>query len=57
MPRYEYQFGVYVDADSEEDAWEKVREISQALDKIDAEGTSVVEGPFPVSTSEALPSS
>ncbi len=57
MPRYEYQFGVYVDADTKEDAWEEVREISQALDKIDAEGTSVVEGPFLVSTSEALPDS
>ncbi len=45
MNRYEYQFGVYVDAEDKEDAWEQVREISQALDRIDAEGTSEVEGP------------
>ncbi len=56
MPRYEYQFGVYVDADSEEDAWEEVREVSEALDKIDVEGTSVVEGPFPVKEDAAVPS-
>ena len=55
--RYEYQFGVYVDADSPEDAWEMVREVSETLDKIDAEGPSVVEGPFPVTPDAALSSS
>lgn len=56
MPRYEYQFGVYVDADSEEDAWEEVREVSETLDKIDVEGTSVVEGPFLVPPGATVPS-
>jgi len=46
MPRYEYTFGVYVDADDEQAAWEIVRPISEALDRIDAEGDSAVEGPF-----------
>jgi len=51
MPIYEYAFGVYVEADDEQQAWEKVRPISQELDKIDAEGDSAVEGPFEVSKS------
>jgi len=45
---YEYEFGVYVEADNEQDAWEKVREISEALDKIDVEGTSTTDGPTEV---------
>jgi hypothetical protein len=45
MPVYEYTFGVYVEAEDEQDAWEKVRPISEALDKIDVEGDSASEGP------------
>ena len=48
---YEYTFGVYVEADDEQGAWEKVRPISEALDKIDYEGDSAVSGPFPLSKS------
>lgn len=43
MPRYEYQFGVFVDAANEQAAWEKVRPISEALDKLDAEGESATD--------------
>lgn len=42
-----YEFGVIVEADTEEDAWEQVRMASQALDKADFEGESSVEGPTP----------
>lgn len=45
MAVYEYTFGVYVRAEDEAKAWEKVREISQRLDDIDIEGDSAVEGP------------
>lgn len=48
MTIYEYEFGVFVEADNEQDAWEKVREISEALDEIDVENDSTVEGPFEV---------
>ena len=43
---YEYEFGVLVKADSKEEAWKKVREISEKLDSIDYEGNSSVSGPF-----------
>lgn len=46
MTIYEYEFGVFVEADDEQDAWEKVRAISEALDAIDVENDSAVEGPF-----------
>lgn len=46
MPKYEYQFGVYIEADSEQAAWDKAWRISAALDAVDVEGESVVEGPF-----------
>jgi hypothetical protein len=46
MPIYEYSFGVYVEADDEQAAWEQVRSVSEALDKIDAEGDSATDGPF-----------
>ncbi len=55
MPRYEFEFGVFVDADNEKDAWAKVRIVSEHLDKIDAEGDSTVEGPILVPEDEALP--
>ena len=45
MPVYEYSFGVYVEADNEQEAWEKVRPISEKLDEIDVEHDSAVEGP------------
>ncbi len=45
MNIYEYQFGVYVEADNEQDAWEQVRAISEALDGIDVEGDSTTQGP------------
>jgi len=45
MNIYEYQFGVFVEADSEQDAWEKVRVVSETLDRIDVEGDSTMEGP------------
>jgi len=45
MNIYEYQFGVFVEADSEQDAWEKVRVVSETLDRIDVEGVSTMEGP------------
>ncbi len=45
MPVYEYEFGVFVRADDEQAAWEQVRAISEALDKVDIEGDSSVEGP------------
>jgi hypothetical protein len=45
MPRYEFSFGVFVDAADEQKAWEKVRPASELLDKIDAEGDSAIEGP------------
>lgn len=51
MPIYEYAFGVYVKADDEQAAWERVRPISEALDEIDYEGGAAVEGPFEVSKS------
>ena len=51
MPIYEYSFGVYIEAEDEQKAWEKVRPISETLDKLDYEGDSAVEGPFPVSKS------
>lgn len=47
MPRFEYTFGVYVDAEDEREAWEKVRRVSEELDRIDAEGESAVDGPVP----------
>lgn len=43
---YEYQFGVYVRAEDEAEAWELVRPVSEALDSLDIEGDSVVEGPW-----------
>lgn len=43
MTRYEYQFGVYVDAENEQEAWEKVRKVSEMLDGIDAEHESATE--------------
>jgi hypothetical protein len=46
MPVYEYQFGVYIEAESIDDAWEKVRPISEALDILDIEGQSATEGPW-----------
>lgn len=45
MPVYEYSFGVYVEADNEQAAWERVRPVSEKLDEIDVEGDSAVEGP------------
>jgi len=48
MTLYEFEFGVYVDAATEADAWEKVRKVSEALDRIDSEGDSAVQGPTPV---------
>jgi hypothetical protein len=45
MPVYEYQFGVFVQADSEEEAWERVRSVSEQLDNIDVENKSSVDGP------------
>lgn len=45
MSLYMYEFGVIVEAETEEDAWELVRQASQALDKIDFEGESSVDGP------------
>ena len=52
MTIYEYQFGVYVEADNEQDAWEKVREVSERLDSIDIEGDSVTDGPREVDKDE-----
>lgn len=46
MPKYEYQFGVYIEADDEQQAWDKVWRISAALDALDVDGESVVEGPM-----------
>lgn len=48
MTIYEYQFGVYVEAEDEQAAWEKVRAISEALDAVDVEGDSTTEGPSEV---------
>lgn len=45
-PIYEYQFGVFVEAEDEAEAWEKVRAVSETLDTLDTEGDSVVEGPW-----------
>ena len=45
MPIYEYEFGVQVRAKNAQEAWEKVRAISEALDAIDVEGDSATEGP------------
>lgn len=50
---YEYTFGVYVEADNEQDAWEKVRAVSETLDTIDVEGDSVTEGPRPLDGRES----
>lgn len=44
MSLYMYEFGVIVEAETEQDAWELVRQASQALDKVDIE-ESTVEGP------------
>jgi len=41
---YEYTFGVYVEADNEDEAWERVRAVSELLDRIDVEGDSATEG-------------
>jgi hypothetical protein len=46
VPVWEYTFGVFVAAADEQAAWEIVRPISEALDAIDVEGDSSVEGPF-----------
>ena len=43
---FEYQFGVFVRAKDEQEAWELVRPISEALDALDIEGQSAVEGPW-----------
>ena len=48
MPFYVYEFGVKVEADNEAKAWELVRKVSEALDTIDCEGESVVDGPIEV---------
>lgn len=48
MPIYEFEFGVYVKAADEQEAWEKVRPVAEALDKLDVEGDSSVDGPVPV---------
>ncbi len=53
MKIYEYQFGVYVEADNEQDAWEQVREISEALDGIDVEGDSTTQGPMLVNDQQS----
>lgn len=54
-PIFEYQFGVFVEAEDEHEAWEKVRPISEALDRLDTEGESAVEGPWEVaSTSDGM---
>ena len=42
---YEYTFGVWVEAEDEQAAWEKVRAISEALDAVDLEGDSTTDGP------------
>jgi hypothetical protein len=48
MTFYVYEFGVKVEASDEASAWELVRKVSQALDAIDCEGESVVDGPTEV---------
>ena len=45
---YEYSFGVFIEAASEEEAWEKVRPISEQLDKLDIESASTTDGPFEI---------
>lgn len=46
VPVWEYQLGVFVAAADEQAAWEVVRPISEALDRIDVEGDSSTDGPF-----------
>lgn len=43
---YEFQFGVYVEAEDEQDAWKKVRKIAEELDKLDVEHDATIDGPW-----------
>ena len=43
---FEYEFGVFVRAESASEAWEKVRAISEKLDAIDYNGESTIDGPY-----------
>lgn len=43
MPIFEYEFGVFVRAENADEAWEKVREVSEKLDEIDYESDSSTE--------------
>lgn len=45
---YEFEFGVFIDAEDEQDAWQQVRHISAQLDDVDIEGDSSVGGPYEV---------
>lgn len=40
---YHVQIGMYVEADDEQDLWERVRPIAQECDKLDAEGESAYD--------------
>lgn len=45
MKIYEFEFIVYVEADDERDAGDKVREISKLMDTLDVKGQSERKGP------------
>lgn len=52
MARWEYQFGVYVEADTAEAAWQKLLPADKILTEIDPD--YVIEGPWPATPSTGV---
>ena len=46
MRLYEYQFGICVGAETEEEAQNKIADLMDTLTAVDAEGDPSVEGPW-----------
>lgn len=46
MPKYEYQFGIVVEADDSQKAFEKLDALMDLLKELDFEHDPEIEGPF-----------
>lgn len=46
MNRYEFELGVYIDADSEQEAHDKLIPVMDMLRELDSEGDPAIDGPF-----------